>query len=75
MPLTIIAIDALHHLINGSPQQGHFLTNKAPSVKQYGRIGLVAFGQFVAAEAEMLGISQPGGMVEPDQLPLPPPPS
>ena len=69
MPLAIIAIHALQHLIQRTPQPGHFITNKAPAVKQYGRFGLVAFGQFVEAEAELMGIDQPGGTFGSDQLP------
>jgi len=64
-----LAIHALQHLIEQCPQLGHFLTNKLPAVNQNGRIGLFAFGQFAEAEANLLGIGQPGGMVEPDQLP------
>jgi hypothetical protein len=63
-----LAIHVLQHLIEQCPQLGHFLTNKLPAVNQNGRIGLFAFGQFAEAEANLLGIGQPGGMVEPDQL-------
>ena len=63
-----IAIHALQHLIKGTPQLGHVLAKKAPAVNQNGRICLLAFRQFVEAEAKLLGIGQPGGVVEADQL-------
>ncbi len=64
-----LAIHALQPLIEKFPQQGRFLTNKLPAVNLNGRTGLVAFGQFAEAKAKLLGIGQPGGMVEPNKLP------
>ena len=69
MPLAIIAIHALQHLIQRTPLQGHFLTNKAPAFKKNGRTGLLGFGQFVQAEAKLLVMGQQVGWLGPINSP------
>ncbi len=69
MPLAIIAIHALQYLIQRTPLQGHFLTNKAPAVKQNGRTGLLGFGQFVQAESKLLVMGQQVGWLGPTNSP------
>ena len=69
MPLAIIAIHALQHLIQRTPLQGHFLTNKAPACKKNGRTGLLGFGQFVQAEAKLLVMGQQVGWLGPINSP------
>ena len=63
-----VSVHALQHRVEGAPERLHLRAVQASAVEEDGGLGLVAFRQFVEAEAELLGIGQPGGVVQTDQL-------